>query len=176
VDVPLAFALGVLVALLAGRGLWFERPGVGGRPFGLAFLWIALGFFPVNQAFYFAAPDWQWMYFVRAADVHFAVLAAYDVLFFVAFGLGFVLGHESVRSGHRWIAFVSGGAALGGVGAFLWVYRARLGVVGTVEQFAAGTAPPLGETGLVPWIAGGAALVLGALAWTVRALRRAPPP
>ena len=175
VDIPLAFALGIVLALAAGRALWFEPPAVTARPFVIAFLWLVFVFFPANRSFYFGYPDWQWMYFLRASDVHFGWMFVYDVGFFAAFAFGFRLGHEGVRTGRRLLAFLPAGAVLASIAAFFWMHRDRLARVGTYDEFRAGTARTVAATGLLPWFALAGVLVAGSLVLAVREMRKPGP-
>ncbi|HEX9703647.1 MAG TPA: hypothetical protein VGA20_00175 [Gemmatimonadales bacterium] len=172
IDIPLALALGAALALIAGRGIWFERSGLQSRPFGIAFLWLAVAFYPANRSFFYAYPDWQWMYLVRAADVHFAWMFLYDVGFFAAFALGFLVSHEAVRSGRPAAAYIFLGVVAAAIGAFLVAHRDRLLRVGTYDEFFAGTGRDLHASGLIPWLVAAGAVVLGTMGMAIRGMRR----
>jgi hypothetical protein len=139
---------------------------------------LALASLPVGAFWLWRAPDWTVSYLAHASRAPSLLIAAMVATLAAAAVVGFSLGASAVTAHRReWLPKVLVAIAIVAV-VIVLVARRRIGVVTSYVHFRGGLGPTPGErvsgpwwvlSALVPWAAGGAAL-LGGLSAHRRAL------
>lgn len=129
-------------------------------------LFIALVYYS-----YLLAPDWMWMYFVKASDMSSWIVFYILILYYFAYDVGFFLKIELGKL-HKVFPLIALGLALAASVAVTLPLHKRYMNVGTLEQFQSGQTTPLPESpvGKVPGTLSAVLLPLaiGLLIWSRR--------
>ncbi|MDP7034150.1 MAG: hypothetical protein QF752_06615 [Planctomycetota bacterium] len=172
IDPPALFLVGVLYALMLVHVEWRSPTLSLAGPFGWGWLFVG-GFYALAILCYQRAPAWMTMYFLPDETSWSVWVLGYLglVLYAVPYALGFVVG-VGARRRSPWVLGI---VIFSSLGVLFWVgitVLDRYQVVGTREEFLAGTARPLwdhtelmrllllGTLGLSAWVVGGIGLAL----------------
>jgi hypothetical protein len=100
---------------------------------------------------YRLAPDWMFNYFTRASDVPGWMIAYIFLLYFVAYAAGFAMKFETAKI-HKVYPVLLMAVLLGASAGIPLALGERYTLVGSMDQFLAGTAVPLPQSavGKVP--------------------------
>lgn len=144
VDLPAAFAVGQIFALLAKKYLKTEPKKFFNRLLGPLNFYLSCGFVPTGMYLMIGWPSWEVMYITGWVEKPFnqPLVAAFYVLFMVAMillgNVGFILAHHWYQKGKD--RFVVYGSIIGVVLTIL-PFVLRWGVwwkIGTYAEFKAG--------------------------------------
>lgn len=120
---------------------------------------------------YLLAPDWMWMYFVKATDVPFWVVVYVLILYYFAYDVGFFLKCELGKI-HKSFPILMMVIAIAWAVGVTVALNDRYQMVGTIEQFYAGQGVPLAQSavGRVPALFAGllVPIAIGLLIWSRR--------
>ena len=147
---PLTFIIDWPILILIGLIFGY---GVKGTPRGSLFMtrafitgkMITALFVVIVYYSYLLAPDWMWMYYVRASDLPSWMVWYVLVLYFFAYAIGFCLTVEGAKVARAYPPFLIL-LMLAAEGVLIWALLDRYIVVGTIEQFLAGTGTALADS------------------------------
>jgi multisubunit Na+/H+ antiporter MnhB subunit len=171
-DWLLSLGVGLLFGRLGMRALEDGRSRLASPAFRAGALTQAV-LMAVSVTLYALSPEWMWMYWADPAQLPLGIVVLAFAMYAVAFLAGFLLAPEleRLRPGAAWWAL---GAVAAGATLLELLAWDRLTRLGTVSEFASGTAGALSGAFLAVLVVGGGALiVLGAM--LARSLRAAVP-